>query len=290
MGGPNGPPILFLRSALVFHSRQGVRLLHHAAPSLPLQGIEGRRVMRNLLLVFSTSLCSLLLDAPSWALEKHALAVQNKAEEWSNGATCRVSYYNVCTGWVWCWSGFGDDFRFGVVVDQCCEGGAASILLQSSLFLCIGAPPVYPGFGYTGTIAVHSVDANDCPTGAPIAIQPYLPAYVTFPFSVVNWGGITVPNRFALVVTTEENGLPSSAEFGSDHPAAGPTGPPSCGACYPANRVSRSYQWGTVSSPLCPGEKFNDGVCDAELISNLDFSCAVSVEETSWGSVKGLYR
>src|SRR6185503_2640518 len=141
-----------------------------------------------------------LLHSPAFALEKRSVPFNdNRADAWSAGATCRVSYYNICTGWVWCWGGFDNWDRFGVVADRCCEGNAVAYLLQSSLFLCT-ASPVY--YGFTGTIAVHSVDANDCPTSPPIAVQPYLPWYVeSSSFSVITWGSVPVPNRFAVVVT-----------------------------------------------------------------------------------------
>ena len=247
--------------------------------------------MRNLLFVLSILLCILLLDVPSSALEKRAVPVQDgQFNDWNSGSTCRIRYWNICTGWVWCWGPFDDDLRLGVVADRCCEGDTTPLLLQTMLFLCSSAPLDY---GFTGTIAVHSVDANDCPTSAPIAVQPYCPNSVTPPFSVVSWPGVAVPNRFAVVVTIEEPsypGPPNPALFGTDHPMAGPTGPPACGQCYPANRVTHSYSWGTNFDPLCPGETFNDGLCNAELFWDLDFACTVSVQETSWGSIKALYR
>jgi hypothetical protein len=154
-------------------------------------------------------------------------------------------------------------------------------------FLCSPAPS---GYGFTGSIAVYGVDANDCPVGPAIQSQPYIPSYVTFPFSVVNWNCVQVPSRFAIVMTLASYLFQSPAQFGSDHPAAGPTGPESCGLCFPANRPNRSYQYGTVASPICPGSPFNDGICDAQLFWDIDLACAVSVEDTSWGQIKGLYR
>jgi|RhiMethySRZTD1v2_1073278.scaffolds.fasta_scaffold00452_19 hypothetical protein len=236
--------------------------------------------------VLAAMLC---LATSSMALEKRAHSFDdNRSDDWNAGATCRVNYYNICTGWVWCWSGFGDNFRLGLVVNSCCGAGESAALLQSQHFLCSPAPPSY---GFTGTIAVHSVDANDCPVGAPIASQPYLPNYIVFPFSVVNWGGVPVPNKFAIVVTTAEDlGISSPAQFGTDHPAAGPTGPVSCGTCFPSNRPNHSFGYGTAASPVCPGSTFNDGICNAQLFWDIDLVCAVSVEESSWGSIKGLYR
>jgi hypothetical protein len=245
--------------------------------------------MRNAFTAVVAATC-MLLSSPASALEKRSVRVGDSlADAWTASTTCRINYYNVCTGWLWCWSGFGDDFRFGVVADRCCEGGATGVLMRTTLFICTDAPCSY--YGFTGTISVHEVNENDCPIEPPVAIQPYCPDRNNYLFSVVSWPSVPVPNRFAVVVTTAEDaGITSPAEYGTDRPAPGPTGPQACGVCYPANRTTRSYQWGTSSSPLCPGEKFNDGICDAELFWDFDFSCTVSVQETTWGSIKALYR
>ncbi|MBZ0267963.1 hypothetical protein K8I85_07395, partial [bacterium] len=84
---------------------------------------------------------------------------------------------------------------------------------------------------------------------------------------------------------------PRPAAFPTDHPAAGPTGPQACDLCYPSTRTIHTFRFGNADSPLCPGSPLNDGVCDAEaLYWSAQFSCAISVEPTSWGSLKNLYR
>ncbi|HET9886612.1 MAG TPA: hypothetical protein VFR10_03800, partial [bacterium] len=83
--------------------------------------------------------------------------------------------------------------------------------------------------------------------------------------------------------------------FGTDHPAAGPTGPNGCGSCYPADRVGHSFLYQDAGNSLCPASAFNDGVCDAELFWDTDtiglnLDGTVSVEGKSWGQIKNLYR
>jgi hypothetical protein len=150
------------------------------------------------------------------------------------------------------------------------------------------APPV--GYGFTGTIGVYNVDANDCPVGPAIQSQPYAPNYIVGPFAIVPWASAPVPTRFALVITIEEPFPGYPLAFGTDHPAPGPSGPQACGLCYPATRQIHSFRYGNVYTPVCPGSTFHDSVCDAELAWDVDFACAVSVEESSWGKIKGLYR
>lgn len=198
-----------------------------------------------------------------------------------------MSYYNVCTGWVWCWGSLIHHTNFGVVADACCVDGQAA-LAQTTHFICSGAPS---GYGYTGSIAVYAVDGADCPISPPIHSQPYLPSTDTFPFQTLNWGGVPIPSRFAIIVTVvAEFGYLNPASFGTDHPAAGPTGPPACGTCYPAGRPNHSFLYFAAGSPVCPGIPINDGICDAQLMWDIDLSCTVSVEESSWGQIKVLYR
>jgi hypothetical protein len=108
----------------------------------------------------------------------------------------------------------------------------------------------------------------------------------------VNWGGVLVPDPFLVVITTSNPSIFNIEPeiYGSDHPAAGPTGPQACGVCYPAMRETRSFEFGTVADPLCPGEPYFDGVCNAELIWSFSFACAVHTDDSSWGKIKTLYR
>jgi len=230
----------------------------------------------------------LLSSPPTAALEKRSVPFDDaRLDSWSTGSTCQVSYYNICTGWLWCWYDLEEQERLGIVVDSCCGPAEAAVLCQSRHFLC-SAPPA--GYGYTGTIGVHNVDPNDCPVEPAMYSQPYLPTDITNGFAVVNWSCVPVPSRFAIIITMINpfGGFPTT--IATDHPAEGPTGPQACGLCYPSNRTIHSFRFGRSSTPLCPGIKFNDGVCDAELAWDVDFACSVSVEESSWGKIKGLYR
>lgn len=228
---------------------------------------------------------SILFVSSSSALEKKSALALDRADEWNAGGSCTVSYYNICTGWVWVWSGFGDGGRLGTVFGACPDPSGAA-LLQTSVFVATSAPS---GYGFTGTIAVHNVDGNDCPLGAAIASQPFLPTSV---FHLTSWNQVDVGSKFAVVVTVEEDqGIPNPGSFGTDHPAAGPTGPQACGTCYPASRVNHSFAYGTAASPICPGSTFNDGICDSQLFWDAGMiKHGVAVESSSWGSIKSLYR
>ncbi len=220
------------------------------------------------------------------ALEKSAVQMTEGRgnDGWAAGTTCSVSYYNTCTGWLWTWSGWSPTDIVGMTLDSCCPEGNNSTLVATNLYAWSGAPSNY---GFTGTVTLSNADANGCPAGA-ISSQPLLPASGN---NVQLWG---VPANNQLVVTYQH----ANAAFAdpivwpTDHPAAGPTGPAACGTCYPTTRTLHSFYYGNATTALCPGSALDDGVCGSEwLLWAASYSCdPVSVEDSSWGSVKNLYR
>lgn len=230
------------------------------------------------MLVFATS---------AFALEKSAMRATDIDGDWNAGTTCSVAYWNTCTGWVWTWSGWSPADVIGVCFDACCAGQLTSV----TIFTVTSAPP---GYNFTGTLEVKAADANCCPTGPALASEQYLPGLgQAGPVVIADYDFTTdpaVPGQFVVTWTMGSGaGLPS--RFVTDHPAAGPTGPVSCGTCFPTTRANNSYYYGTSSTPLCPGSALNDGVCDAQWYwtANL-IGCTISVEEESWGGIKALYK
>jgi hypothetical protein len=223
------------------------------------------------MLVFATS---------GLALEKTSVrANPGDVAGWDAAASCSVFYANTCTGWLWVWSGWSPTDEIGVILDPCCPNGS---LIATQTRFWTGSPT---GYGFTGTLAIKSVVAN-CP-GATINSFAYLP--VGGANAVQNW---TAPAGSVALTYTLGTGAGDPLTIPSDHPAVGPTGPQACGFCYPSTRTIHSFYFGNATTSLCPGSTLNDGVCDAELLNwgGLFTGCPVSVEETSWGAVKNLYR
>jgi hypothetical protein len=100
---------------------------------------------------------------------------------------------------------------------------------------------------------------------------------------------VRVPDQFAVAFTFGA-GVQTPLALTADHPAAGPTGPPACGSCFPTTRENHSFYWGTAATSICPGSAFNDGVCDSQFLWDASMHCVTSVESSSWGAIKGLYR
>jgi hypothetical protein len=203
-----------------------------------------------------------LFDAgDGFALEKRAMRFDDDDREnaWQSGCTTTIRYFNICTGWIWVWSGWLTGPNFGTVYDiEDCPYIDYTNLLTSSLWAASDVPT---GYGYTGTLELYSVDSTNCLVGNPIATRPILPK---FGWNTVPWGGLTPPSRFGVVYKRPDGDKSGYPEVGTDHPAVGPTGPQGCGVCFPLSRDPRSFQWFDESG--CPGPPFWDGVCNAELL------------------------
>ncbi len=240
----------------------------------------------SLRILLAATFVATLLASPAFALEKSSqrLSDTDRADIWRGSSSCTLQYYNICTGWIWIWSGFAPSAQFGVSFTSCCTIGYTTGVGAVWSYFYTGAPS---GYSFTGTIDVFDADASQCPTGAAIASQAFLP--VTG-WNSTDFGGIPVPDRTFAVAVTFGAGASNPAAVASDHPAGVGAEAPACGTCYPIDRANHSFDYGTTSAPLCPGSSFNDGVCDAQLLIDADVSCAVSVEQNTWGAVKALYR
>jgi hypothetical protein len=173
----------------------------------------------------------------------------------------------------------------GVNFDGC---GDDNFLNVSWVLTFSGLPS---GYGFTGTIS--AVGGQNC--AAPVlASQPFLPPQVNG-YSATVWGGIPVPDSFSILIAWgAPAGFTNGTGLASDHPFAGPTGPTSCGTCFPTTRASQSRYYG-VGGAYCPsGTTLSDGLCDIEFVLDVLTKCACCgpdvVVDESWGKVKALFR
>ncbi len=219
------------------------------------------------------------------ALEKTAMRVTDVEQgDWASPTTCALTYYNYCTGWIWVWGGWQPNDVIGVRfhADNCGFPGEQQYLCTTSELIYTAAPL---GYGFTGTIDVWTTDANSCLVGR-VAGQPF---YFQSGWNVHAWGGMVIPRAFVVTVTFGPGpGIPS--RMASDHPAVGPTGPQACGYCYALPRTCRSYYYGTATSPYCPGVSLSDDVCCVEWIWESALVNPNSLQPSSWGNIKALYR
>jgi hypothetical protein len=243
-------------------------------------------MVRSTLFLAAAGLLSWLPPAPAAALEKTPLpasVLDDPTEAWQRTNTLSVVYYNSCNGWLWTWSNFELEERAGVTFSAPPSGP----LLTLTGVAVLGAHNA--GYGYTGTIAVHGADANGCPLDPPLDQQPF---YHTWGANFIyNGWNTSLRDENVLVITQRFDWVNDyGLRFLTDRPGPGRDGRIGCGVCYPVDRTTHSFIYGTAASPLCPGEPFFDGYCNAELLAVIHMGAATDVEPTSWGSVKALYK
>ncbi len=240
--------------------------------------------MKRLVLTFALPLLTLPVSGAA-ALERAAVPLDGRSmsEDWAVGATCSVSYYNTCTGWVWAWYDWLPGDRAGIVFEPCCDGEAAVTLASTNLWVW----DARPAWGYSGIATIHTTDEDGCPDEL-VATQFLTPVEGD---NVLLWG---VPVSGPVVFQFELRGLYSNL-FGliSEYPSATPADPPACGSCYPVDRQVHSFLYQAATAPPCPGSPLIRGedACAAEWVHwAAAFQCPVHVEPSTWGSIKALYR
>ena len=229
-----------------------------------------------------TAVLILSCSSASGALEKHVGRAVDDDRAWQAGTSLSFAYYNLCTGWVWVWEGWEPNDVIGVTYSQ-----TSPVLSLNGTwwFFGTGSPA---GYGFTGTVEIRVADSDRCPVGGGLATQSFLPVSG---WNAIDWvGGVSVGSGQFSVTFQFGPGSANPATLWTDHPAAGPTGPPACWSCYPNPRDTRSFYFGTAASPLCPGSPLNDGVCNAEFLQDVQAVFNDVVEPRSWSTVKHLYR
>jgi hypothetical protein len=237
--------------------------------------------MRDGLLKATACLALLGVYSPASALEKHARPMDDAwAPDWAASTTVTIRYYNTCTGWLWVWSGWAHGEALGVCLGSECYWG----IVAATWTLTFTPQP--SGYGFTGTISIN--DRCDC-TGNVLAAQPWLPISG---WTAHAWN-VSLPLGLSQTLFEIRWGAPpgftNSSAIATDHPARGPTGPQSCGTCFPSNRSVHSKYFG-IGGVYCPGTALNDGTCDVEFAMDIRLRCGLWADEISWGQVKNLYR
>jgi hypothetical protein len=219
-------------------------------------------------------LAALSVPCAASALEATLRRAPDMRESWGASTTATIRYWNICTGWAYGWSGLAANETFGSEF----EVGPGCNLVATSVFWFSGYGS---GYGFTGTISIKP----DC-SSAPLASQPHLP---TTGWTTQLWG-IPLPDKFTVSIKMAPSPFANPGVIASDHPAAGPTGPPPLGTCYPANRPPHSFDYG-ISNALCGADStFFDGAGAVEFFIDSYVKCPTPVQQSSWGRIKVLYQ
>jgi hypothetical protein len=234
--------------------------------------------------VFGIALAA-TIAAPALALEKAPARAPRGDLSFESGATVEIAYFNVCTGWVWNWSGVPPEAHYGVFYrDLTVEPDR---LLRTHIFYAQGAPP---GYGYTSIARVLDRFDPRCPDIHPLDFEFFLPHQG---WNTIVWNGtdgIPVESFFVLVSHSPEPGNPTVIVTEKGEGTVRPGG---CGICYEPERPPFSFQFGQGPVIVCPGLPWFDGSqCSLELVwrTEMRIGFPTSVEGASWGKVKSLYR
>lgn len=207
------------------------------------------------------------LGAPVDALEIRSRkpASEGIDREWNAGVTIHLQYYNLtCTGWLLSAGPFAPNDRVGVQFDS---PVSSAKLVGSWVYFDEGAPA---GYGYTGTIEVHDADAEDCPSGAPLASLPLAPVRNWNYFA---WPSVEVGESFTVSLLAPATGAPWYVWFNDSF-------------CPPPPEP-HSFVWTSgTGEEQCPGVVIND----YELVLDAQLTIPTDIGERSWSRVKNLFK
>ncbi|MEZ5063141.1 MAG: hypothetical protein R3B81_00315 [bacterium] len=202
-------------------------------------------------------------------------------DPWRDGPPVTLSYYNLCTGWVWHWNHL--EFREGEVVGTTLE-------VPSGYDALVGQW-TYLAYGLAGRgFCVCSVASVDGGVADSLLATTYFVPEAGWNF--INWD---VPVSGEISVWVEGPYIDYLGGVVTENPGFGPDGSgPACGTCYPIGRPTRSrYSFGGYPPPQ--GAEFQDGSgCSAELIWDFVLASPTTdvpgVESTSWSRLRTIFR
>ncbi len=199
-----------------------------------------------------------------------------------NGTCGNYRWFNVCSGYIWLYSGWkageGVGVLFGGPQQPCVDGGSCdeNTQLKRVIYYFRNAQPGYPDSDRRVRLSLDTdQDGDGCPefTIASIAIEP------SERWNCWELGGCGVPDRvIARQVQLTDHG-PSFATDGPHAEECAPTGAP------------QSFYYG-INGSVCQPWVGPAGRRDNFLIwliyDNLGWPD--SVEPTTWGRIKGLFE
>jgi hypothetical protein len=194
-----------------------------------------------------------------------------------NGTCGNVRYYNICSGYIWIFSGIPVGDAYGTRFDGACVAPGKRV--KRAITYYRATVPAY-----TQLVDVHlNVDANNdgCPEAtfaSDIGLDP------GERWNCSNFGA-------CVPVSAGQSVIVRSVKRGSNAPNWSTEGPYTS-VCDPAGNPRSFYYPSTggclpwiVNSPTGRNDNFL-----TYLIVDNDAACGNATENTSWGNVKGLYR
>jgi hypothetical protein len=202
--------------------------------------------------------------------------------------TCSIVYYNLCSGWLWVWSGWEPGDEVGVVFDLPADCGALPNEVCTNTEFWWYWRYTSPGWGYTITFNLYRVDEDGCKVGASLAtIAGYDPSGAHYPGPLVFPEVVDLTGRVAIAATWDKGTLPHLA---TDNNAKNLAAPVLCPGYSPS--PVHSFFYGGPSAPYCPPLDFQDSHGPVQILMDASFEChpGTGTAESSWSAVKTLFR
>ncbi|MBM3320743.1 MAG: hypothetical protein FJY73_08730 [Candidatus Eisenbacteria bacterium] len=201
------------------------------------------------------------------------------------GATgaCSIVYYNLCSRWLWVWSGWSPGDEIGVVFDLPLDCGK----LPGEECLNTGFWWYWryttPGWGYTVHYDVYDIDAAYCKIGGSLGTSASQDPVERWNFHPALGTAIT-SDLGGILATWDKGGLPYA---GTDNNYKNAAAPGLCPGYAPG--PIRSFIW--LPAAVCPTYYFGDGMGPVQLLMDAGFDCQpTATEDASWTGVKSLFR
>lgn len=198
---------------------------------------------------------------------------------------CTVVYYNLCSGWLWLWSGFRESDEIGVIFDlpNSCGKEPGEVCTNTDIWWYWRY--TQPGrYGFYISYSMYEVDENGCKVGLPIGTLNGIDPHERW--NHMTGLGSATADRVAIVATWDSGTLPYAAtdNNASNANAAG------CGGLIGTGN-SVQFVDGGGATVYCPPARFTDGLGYIDLVMLARFTCETTDTETmSWGEIKSLFQ
>jgi hypothetical protein len=188
--------------------------------------------------------------------------------------TCSIAYYELCSGWIWTWSGY--QVQYAVVFDLPNDCGKQAGQLCTNTGFWWYWRYTNPGYQIPVTYSLYAADSALCRVGAPIGTLPDqdpIERWNAYP------GLGSTTSDFVAIVAISASFPMVATDNTTKNQAIG---------CAPIPTAVHSVL-GFVS--YCPPTAMEDGLGPCNLLVDGEFYCAATtVELSSWGAIKTLFR
>jgi hypothetical protein len=246
--------------------------------------------MKKLLLVSFLIVAFAIPASADIVRDREAIQETLEPAHGAGGATgaCSIVYYNLCSRWLWIWSGWAQYDIAGVCFDlpaDCDKLPGETCVFTHMWWYWRYTAPTY---GFLVNHKVWEADSDCCKIDPPVWVlagadpvegwnffEPTGDVCITTDYAVIT--GDWVLGTLPYYCTTNNN---------KNYQAPGPC---------PGYTVAPQHSWyyGTVTTQYCPPyDIFNDGWGPSNTLMDAGFICEVGIgsEEASWGEIKGLFR